>query len=51
MQVYDEKTTGMHWQRQKVAAEHYRELLRRGAAQENPHISQNRGDVGHPSNV
>ena len=32
MQVYDEKTTGMHWQRQKVAAEHYRELLRRGAA-------------------
>jgi len=51
MQVYDEKTTGMHWQRQKVAAEHYRELLRRGAAQDNPHISQSRGDVGHPSNV
>jgi 4-hydroxy-3-polyprenylbenzoate decarboxylase len=33
MQVYDERTTGMHWQRQKVAAEHYRELLRRGAVQ------------------
>jgi 4-hydroxy-3-polyprenylbenzoate decarboxylase len=32
MQVYDQRTTGMHWQRQKVAAEHYRELLRRGAA-------------------
>ena len=32
MQVYDERTTGMHWQRQKVAAEHFRELLRRGAA-------------------
>src|SRR4051812_35212369 len=32
MQVYDERTTGMHWQRQKVAAEHYRELMRRGAA-------------------
>jgi 4-hydroxy-3-polyprenylbenzoate decarboxylase len=32
MQVYDQNTTGMHWQRQKVAAEHYRELLRRGAA-------------------
>jgi 4-hydroxy-3-polyprenylbenzoate decarboxylase len=31
MQVYDKNTTGMHWQRQKVAAEHYRELLRRGA--------------------
>ena len=34
MQVYDERTTGMHWQRQKVAAEHYRELLRRGSAPE-----------------
>src|SRR5512133_2643876 len=32
LQVYDAKTTGMHWQRQKVAAEHYRELMRRGAA-------------------
>jgi 4-hydroxy-3-polyprenylbenzoate decarboxylase len=32
MQVYDARTTGMHWQRQKVAAEHYRELMRRGAA-------------------
>jgi len=28
MQVYDPRTTGMHWQRQKVAAEHYRERLR-----------------------
>ena len=28
MQVYDEQTTGMHWQRQKVAAEHYRERMR-----------------------
>jgi 4-hydroxy-3-polyprenylbenzoate decarboxylase len=35
MQVYDERTTGMHWQRQKVGAEHYREAMRRaaGAAQ------------------
>ena len=31
MQVYDQCTTGMHWQRQKVAAEHYREALRAGA--------------------
>jgi 4-hydroxy-3-polyprenylbenzoate decarboxylase len=31
MQVYDERTTGMHWQRQKVAAEHYREKIRRMA--------------------
>ena len=28
MQVYDGQTTGMHWQRQKVAAEHMRERLR-----------------------
>jgi 4-hydroxy-3-polyprenylbenzoate decarboxylase len=31
MQVYDGQTTGMHWQRQKVAAEHYREALRNAA--------------------
>ena len=39
MQVYDGHTTGMHWQRQKVAAEHYREALRNAAAMhstENP---------------
>ena len=29
MQVYDERTAGMHWQRQKIGAEHYREALRR----------------------
>lgn len=28
MQVYDGRSTGMHWQRQKVGAEHYREMLR-----------------------
>ena len=43
MQVYDGQTTGMHWQRQKVAAEHYREALRTAAfwtgeeAGERPH--------------
>ncbi|HKW24807.1 MAG TPA: UbiD family decarboxylase [Terriglobales bacterium] len=31
MQIYDERTAGMHWQRQKVGAEHYREMLRRAA--------------------
>src|SRR5205085_6684467 len=31
MQVYDATSTGMHWQRQKVAAEHYRERLRSAA--------------------
>ncbi|MCU1300047.1 MAG: 3-octaprenyl-4hydroxybenzoate decarboxylase [Candidatus Sulfotelmatobacter sp.] len=31
LQVYDPRTTGMHWQRQKVAAEHYRQALRNAA--------------------
>jgi len=36
MQIYDERTTGMHWQRQKVGAEHYREALRAAAASKDP---------------
>ena len=32
MQVYDATTAGMHWQRQKVGAEHYREAMRAAAA-------------------
>jgi 4-hydroxy-3-polyprenylbenzoate decarboxylase len=32
MQVYDARTAGMHWQRQKVAAEHYRDAIRNAAA-------------------
>jgi len=32
MQVFDECTTGMHWQRQKIGAEHYREMLRRSTS-------------------
>ena len=32
MQIYDGHTTGMHWQRQKVAAEHYRDNIRNAAA-------------------
>src|SRR5438270_5691705 len=42
MQVYDERTTGMHWQRQKVAAEHYRERLRMGAAAGSEQVSAGR---------
>ncbi|MGO9846011.1 MAG: UbiD family decarboxylase domain-containing protein, partial [Methylocella sp.] len=38
MQVYDERTTGMHWQRQKVAAEHYRDRMRQSV--------QNDGNTG-----
>jgi 4-hydroxy-3-polyprenylbenzoate decarboxylase len=33
MQVYDGQTTGMHWQRQKVAAEHFRNAIRNAAAE------------------
>jgi 4-hydroxy-3-polyprenylbenzoate decarboxylase len=33
IQVYDSTTAGMHWQRQKVAAEHYRDLLRRASSE------------------
>jgi 4-hydroxy-3-polyprenylbenzoate decarboxylase len=44
MQVYDDKTAGMHWQRQKVGAEHYREMLR-GAAAGNPARSSAAVDV------
>src|SRR5712664_2532597 len=32
MQVYDERTAGMHWQRQKIGAEHYREALRQASS-------------------
>ena len=47
MQVYDGRTTGMHWQRQKIGAEHYREMLRRAAQdQENSHQDR----AGHPRN-
>jgi len=35
MQVYDATTTGMHWQRQKVAAEHYRDAIRNAAVSSN----------------
>jgi 4-hydroxy-3-polyprenylbenzoate decarboxylase len=35
MQIYDECSTGMHWQRQKVAAEHYRDAIRKAAVSSN----------------
>jgi 4-hydroxy-3-polyprenylbenzoate decarboxylase len=35
LQVYDATTTGAHWQRQKVAAEHYRQALRNAAGSTN----------------
>jgi 4-hydroxy-3-polyprenylbenzoate decarboxylase len=36
LQVYDGQTTGAHWQRQKVAAEHYRQALRNAAGSTGP---------------
>jgi 4-hydroxy-3-polyprenylbenzoate decarboxylase len=36
MQVYDGRTTGMHWQRQKVAAEHYRNAMREAVSGQEP---------------
>src|SRR5205814_8336987 len=46
MQVYDGQTAGMHWQRQKIGAEHYREMLRRGAAP-NPLSIAAQSGTGH----
>ncbi len=43
MQVYDERTAGMHWQRQKVAAEHYRDHMRQSV--------QNECGAGAPARV
>src|SRR5579884_831963 len=45
MQIYDATTTGMHWQRQKVAAEHYRDRMRAAAAGGNPAGSSAAVDV------
>jgi 4-hydroxy-3-polyprenylbenzoate decarboxylase len=36
MQIFDDRTAGMHWQRQKIGAEHYREAMRRAAAKTEP---------------
>ena len=36
MQIYDARSTGMHWQRQKVAAEHYRDALRNAVREGTP---------------
>lgn len=42
LQVFDERTTGMHWQRQKVAAEHYRQALRNAASANEQDTKNNR---------
>jgi 4-hydroxy-3-polyprenylbenzoate decarboxylase len=49
MQIFDSQTTGMHWQRQKIGAEHYREMLRRAVAggETNSRPNTNRDAVEH----
>jgi len=52
MQVFDGRTAGMHWQRQKIGAEHYREALRRAAAQTESGTGIDRvgtGTLAHPA--
>ena len=48
MQVYDERTTGMHWQRQKNAAEHARQRMRDAVA-ENGKESVGTAALGRPA--
>ncbi len=49
MQIYDERTTGMHWQRQKVAAEHYRDHLRQAVAQDEVEDRVGTGALARPA--
>jgi 4-hydroxy-3-polyprenylbenzoate decarboxylase len=44
MQVYDAHTAGMHWQRQKVGAEHYREAMRAAAGESSVLRPQSSGE-------
>jgi 4-hydroxy-3-polyprenylbenzoate decarboxylase len=48
LQIYDAKTTGAHWQRQKVAAEHYRQALRSASAEGagKDHVGTSKDHVG-----
>jgi 4-hydroxy-3-polyprenylbenzoate decarboxylase len=45
MQIHDATSTGMHWQRQKVAAEHYRQRLRQSVEHESGAGAQSRAAV------
>jgi 4-hydroxy-3-polyprenylbenzoate decarboxylase len=45
MQVYDGQTTGMHWQRQKVAAEHLRDRLRQATSEKSGGDAASRVDI------
>ena len=51
MQIYDATTAGMHWQRQKVAAEHYRERLRMGSTGTSSSSPGSAGDEYGPASA
>ena len=51
MQVYDGQTTGMHWQRQKNAAEHLRERLRAIAPDAAARVSAMAETAGATTNI
>ncbi|MGC1373815.1 MAG: UbiD family decarboxylase [Candidatus Sulfotelmatobacter sp.] len=49
LQVFDERTTALHWQRQKIGAEHYREALRNAEGLRNALDREGAGKAGSPS--
>ena len=51
MQVYDGQTTGMHWQRQKNAAEHLRDRLRATAASASARVAAMAETAGATTNI
>lgn len=52
MQIYDGQTTGMHWQRQKNAAEHLRERLRAAAGDSaSAHVKAMAETAGGTANI
>ncbi len=51
MQVFDGQTTGMHWQRQKNAAEHLRDRLRAVAGDAAARVAQMAETAGGTANV
>jgi len=51
MQVYDGQTTGMHWQRQKNAAEHLRERLRASAGDASSRVQTMAETAGGTTNI
>jgi 4-hydroxy-3-polyprenylbenzoate decarboxylase len=51
MQVYDGQTTGMHWQRQKNAAEHLRERLRAAAGDASSRVHAMAETAGGTANI